>query len=102
MRPCRPEAAPVPQPPRDLQQLIEEKLQILEPETIALQDESAQHAGHEGARLGGGHYQLTIVSRRFSGQPQVARHRMVYSALGELMRGSIHALALRTLTPEDI
>ncbi len=92
----------MPSPSSDLQKLIEEKLQILEPETIALQDESAQHAGHEGARLGGAHYQLTVVSRRFSGQPQVARHRMVYAALGNLMTGSIHALALRTLTPEEL
>jgi BolA protein len=86
----------------NLQQLIEEKLQILNPEAIALADESAQHAGHEGARLGGGHYQLTIVSKRFSGQPKLARHRMVYSALGELMSGKIHALALRTLAPEEL
>jgi BolA protein len=89
-------------PANNIAQLIEEKLQILEPETIALEDDSAQHAGHEGARLGGGHYQLTIVSRRFAGQPRVVRHRMVYSALGELMSGRIHALALRTLTPDEL
>jgi len=86
----------------DTAHLIEEKLQILEPESIALADDSAQHAGHAGAQSGGGHYQLTVVSRRFAGQPRVVRHRMVYGALGELMRGKIHALALRTLTPDEL
>jgi BolA protein len=86
----------------DLQQLIEEKLQILEPETIALEDESAQHAGHEGARAGGGHFRLTIVSGRFTGRTKVARHRMVYGALGELMNARIHALALQTLAPDEV
>ncbi len=47
------------------------------------------------------HYQLTVVSRQFEGVPPLQRHRLVYAALGEHMRGDIHALALRTYTPES-
>jgi BolA protein len=73
----------------------------LDPVAIELADESALHAGHEGARGGGGHYRLTIVSPRFRGQSTLARHRLVYGALGELMKRDIHALAIRALTPEE-
>ncbi|MGH8690126.1 MAG: BolA family protein, partial [Burkholderiales bacterium] len=63
---------------------------------------SAQHAGHSGERPGGQtHWRLTIVSARFAGQPTVARHRMVYQALGELMQNPIHALAISARSPEE-
>jgi BolA protein len=80
---------------------IRERLAALEPEALELADESALHAGHEGARSGGGHFRLTIVSPRFRGQSTLARHRLVYAALGELMRRDIHALAIRALAPEE-
>ena len=61
-----------------------------------------QHAGHAGARPGGGtHWRLAIVSPRFAGRPTVERHRMVYQALGELMQDPIHALAISARTPEE-
>lgn len=82
--------------------LIRQKLAGLEPLSLEIEDESSRHAGHEGARGGGGHYRLTIVSRRFAGQPTQARHRMVYDALGALMRKEIHALAIKTSTPEEL
>jgi BolA protein len=82
--------------------LIKERLAALEPETIDIVDDSASHAGHAGARSGGGHYELTIVSARFAGRPRIERHRMVYTALGPLMQQQIHALALRTLAPGEI
>lgn len=81
---------------------IRERLSAaLDPVALELADESALHAGHEGARGGGGHYRLTIVSSRFRGQSTLARHRLVYGALGELMKRDIHALAIRALTPEE-
>ena len=46
------------------------------------------------------HYQATIVSAKFEGLSRVAQHQAVYRALGELMKGPIHALALTTQTPE--
>ena len=81
---------------------IRERLATLEPLELQLVDESAQHAGHAGARPGGNtHWRLTIVSPRFAGQPTVARHRMVYQALGELMQNPIHALAITARAPEE-
>jgi BolA family transcriptional regulator, general stress-responsive regulator len=81
---------------------IRERLTALEPLELELVDESAQHAGHAGARPGGDtHWRLRIVSPRFSGQPTVARHRMVYQALGELMHNPIHALAITARAPEE-
>ena len=81
---------------------IRERLAALEPLALELVDESAQHEGHEGARPGGNtHWRLTIVSPRFAGKPTVARHRMVYQALGELMQDPIHALAINARSPEE-
>jgi BolA protein len=83
-------------------QRIRERLAVLEPLELELTDESAQHAGHAGARPGGNtHWRLAIVSPRFAGQPTVARHRMVYQALGELMQDPIHALAISARAPEE-
>lgn len=47
------------------------------------------------------HYQLSIVAEAFVGQPRMRQHRLVYQALGELMRGAIHALSLQTSAPEQ-
>ena len=80
---------------------IEQKLAALEPSLIELADESALHAGHEGAKGGGGHYRLTIVSPQFSGKNTVARHRMIYAALGSMMQQQIHALAIRAYAPDE-
>jgi BolA family transcriptional regulator, general stress-responsive regulator len=68
--------------------------------TIAVRDDSAQHAGHAGA-ASGGHYSVTIVAAAFAGKARVARHRMVYDALAEAMQRGIHALAITALTPEE-
>lgn len=82
-------------------QEMESRLQALVPLSISIEDDSHLHAGHAGARSGGGHYRLTLVSDQFIGRSTVARHRMVYDALGELMRTRIHALAIRALTAEE-
>jgi BolA protein len=81
---------------------IRARLQALEPLALDLVDESEQHRGHAGYREGGNtHWRLSIVSPRFSGKPTVARHRMVYQALGELMQHPIHALAITARSPEE-
>jgi BolA protein len=82
--------------------LIREKLSVLAPESVQIEDESAQHAGHEGARGGGGHYRLTLVSAQFTGRALQARHRLVYEALGPLMRNEIHALSIQAYAPDEI
>jgi BolA protein len=83
---------------------IEQRLRAaLQPLRLEIEDESAKHAGHAGAReSGGGHYVVTIVSAQFVGKGLLERHRLVYDALGEAMRGEIHALSIRALTPEEI
>lgn len=50
---------------------------------------------------GGDHFAMVVVSERFEGLPLVRRHRLVYDALGDLMRAEVHALSLRTLTPAE-
>lgn len=74
--------------------------QALAPSELQLQDDSHQHAGHAGAREGG-HYSLLIVSDRFTGLHRVARHRLVYHSLGELMQQGIHALAIDARAPGE-
>ena len=84
-------------------QTIEQILRLrLEALDITVEDESALHAGHAGAASGGGHYRVRIVSPLFSGKNRVQRHRLVYAALADEMGGAIHALALTTLTPDDV
>jgi len=82
--------------------LIQQRLAALEPETCNLEDESAQHAGHAGAASGGGHFRVTIVSSKFRNLSTLARHRLVYETLGELMQREIHALSITALTPEEL
>jgi BolA protein len=81
--------------------LIEQRLrERIAAERVEVLDDSAQHAGHAGAK-GGGHFSITVVSPKFSGLNAVQRHRLVYDALDELMRTDIHALSIRALTPTE-
>lgn len=81
---------------------MRELLAVLEPSHLEIMDESHLHAGHEGARSGGGHYTLDIVSTQFAGKATLARHRMIYSALGEMMKHDIHALNIKAYTPQEL
>lgn len=67
-----------------------------------LEDESAMHAGHAGAASGGGHYRLRLVASQFEGQRSVARHRLVYACVQDMMHTDIHALAITALAPSEI
>jgi BolA protein len=80
---------------------MRERLQALQPLLLSIDDESAKHAGHEGAKGGGGHYRLRMVSRRFAGLPRLARHRLVYDSLASMMQRDVHALSLVLQTPEE-
>jgi BolA protein len=73
----------------------------LEPLECVVEDESHLHAGHAGAASGGGHYRLRLVSPRFAGLNKVARHRLVYDCLRDMMLKEIHALAMTLLTPDE-
>jgi BolA protein len=82
-----------------VQALLRDRLSATE---VEVEDESHLHAGHAGARGGGKHLRARVVSSAFEGKPLVARHRLVNAALSELLQnGTIHALALTTLTPEE-
>ena len=66
-----------------------------------LVDESHMHAGHAGAASGGGHYRLHIVSSRFEGLNRIARHRLVYDCLRDMMHSDIHALTIIAVAPSE-
>ena len=81
--------------------LLRERLSVLDPQALAIEDESHLHAGHAGAKEGG-HYKITIVAEAFNGQNTVKRHRMIHAAVGDLMRGRIHALSIRAFSPDEV
>ncbi len=68
---------------------------------VEVVDESHLHAGHAGAASGGGHFRAVIVSGQFDGENAVQRQRRVYAVLAAEMGTEIHALSMRTLTPEQ-
>ena len=83
--------------------LIRERLTAtLNPSSLDIVDESHKHVGHAGARSGGGHFDVTIVSDQFAGKSLIERHRLVYSALGDAMNKEIHALSIKAYTPEEL
>jgi BolA protein len=72
------------------------------PETLGVDDESYQHAGHEGAKDGRSHFRVLIISEAFEGKNLIDRHRMIYQALDEMMRIDIHALAIDAWAPDEL
>ena len=80
---------------------MRERLAVLDPASLEIEDDSARHAGHAGAASGGGHYNLRLTSGRFEGKSRVERHRLVYDALADLMQREIHALAMVLLAPGE-
>ncbi|CAI8963087.1 BolA family protein [Methylocaldum szegediense] len=73
--------------------------QAFEPVYLEIVDDSRSHAGH--AHAGGGHFFVTVCSHRFEGRSMLERHRLVYSAVSEMMPGDIHALSITALTPAE-
>ena len=68
---------------------------------ILVKDQSQLHAGHEGAKEGKGHFEVTVVSEEFDGLSRIARHRLIYDALGAFMESDIHALRINALSPSE-
>lgn len=73
----------------------------LAPQSLVVEDDSARHAGHAGARDGRGHFNVEVVSDAFAGLNPIARHRAVYAAVGALMTTDIHALSIKARTPHE-
>jgi len=73
----------------------------LSPSAILVKDQSHLHAGHVGAKEGKGHFDVTIVSEEFDGLNRIARHRLIYDALGAFMESDIHALRITALSPSE-
>lgn len=74
----------------------------LNPTLLEIDDESAKHAGHAGAKPGGEtHFRVKIISDKFEGMNRVKRHQLVYSLLSDLMNNPIHALAIEAKTPGE-
>ncbi|RZI41913.1 BolA family transcriptional regulator [Herbaspirillum sp. HC18] len=72
------------------------------PVECQLVDDSHLHAGHAGAASGAGHYTVRLVSERFDGLNRVARHRLVYDCLRDMMTSDIHALNIIALAPSEV
>ncbi len=83
--------------------VIRQKLEMaLAPVQLTIVDESHLHKGHAGHKPGGEtHFCVTVVSAAFEGVARIERHRMVTAALKSEMNNPIHALALKTMTPEE-
>jgi len=75
--------------------------QHLEPTQLLVKDQSHLHAGHAGAQDGRGHFEVIVISKAFAEKNRLARHRMVYAALGDLMQTDIHALSVNAYTPDE-
>lgn len=72
------------------------------PQHLEILDDSAKHSGHVGAREGGeSHFSVIIVSEGFEGLNRVARQRRVNAELADELAGPVHALSLKTLTPQE-
>jgi BolA protein len=73
----------------------------LSPTELLVKDQSHLHAGHEGAKEGKGHFEVTIVSDKFVDANRITRHRLVYDALGNFMDTDIHALRINAFAPSE-
>lgn len=75
--------------------------QSLQADRIEIIDDSFKHKGHEGAKSGGGHFNVIIIAKAFENKSLVQRHQLVYAALGDMMQSEIHALSIKALSPEE-
>jgi len=81
-----------------VEQLRAALVSALEPTLLEIRDDSAAHAGHAGAREGS-HFHVRIASARFIGLAPLARHRLVYDAVGSLLKTQVHALSIDARLP---
>jgi len=73
--------------------LIQQRLSVLAPDFLEIEDQSHLHAGHAGAASGGGHFKIRIASAHLTGN-RLAQHRQIYGLLHDLMSSRIHALSI--------
>lgn len=86
----------------DRLQLIRQELEAkFAPTELLVKDQSHLHAGHEGAKDGKGHFDVSIETAKFSGKNRVQRHQMIYDALRDLLQTDIHALRIKAFTPSE-
>jgi BolA family transcriptional regulator, general stress-responsive regulator len=84
------------------QRIVARLTEALDPILLDVVDESDRHAGHAGAREGGGtHFRIRVVSARFERTTRVERHRLVYDLLTDEFADGLHALALVAKAPEE-
>ena len=91
------------------ERIVARLTEALEPQQLAVVDDSDRHAGHAGVRSGPGHapagggthYRVRIVSAKFAGLNRVARHRLVYDLLPAEFADGLHALALDAKAPGE-
>ena len=84
------------------ERIVARLTEALDPAALDVVDESDRHAGHAGAREGGGtHYRVRIVSAKFEGLSRVERHRLVYDLLPAEFADGLHALALDAKAPGE-
>lgn len=74
----------------------------LSAESVEIEDQSHLHAGHAGAASGGGHYDVIVVAQVFEGLNTLARHRLIYEAVSDLMKKEIHALSIQAFDPSEL
>lgn len=82
---------------REIEETLRRELQA---DPVMVEDESGLHRGHAGA-TGGGHYRVLIVAQCFAPLSRIERHKKVYAVFAGRIGKEVHALALRTLTPEE-
>jgi BolA protein len=88
------------QPAPSRAQRLRERLEArFAPSLLVIEDESHRHAGHAGAAGGQSHFRIRIVAEAFRGHSPVARHRLVYAAVDDLLKTDIHALAIEASAP---
>jgi len=90
-----------PRPSTRIEQLRLALQRELKPLSLEIIDDSAQHAGHAGAREGG-HYRVVLVADAFRGRSQLERHRLVYAAVAPLMGQGVHALSIIARAPDEV
>ncbi|MEO6226484.1 MAG: BolA family protein [Thermomonas sp.] len=88
--------------PERVERIRERITAALSPISLEVGDDSHKHAGHAGARGGQGHFSVRVVSAAFAGKLPLARHRLVYAALGEMMITDIHALVITAMAPDEV
>ena len=84
-------------------EMVRERLyQDLAAEFVEIDDQSELHAGHSGAAAGGSHFEVHVISKMFEDLTTLARHRLIYQAMGDAMTRDIHALSIKAFAPSEV